>query len=87
MFYRNSPYFDSAPYREGIPAFRETVPQDLAALLKGMQGEFLLTYNDHPRTRELYKGVKFFEVVTRLNTDKLPTANRRPFRQLIIRTY
>jgi hypothetical protein len=35
----------------------------------------------------MYKGFKISEVVTRLNTDKMATANRRPFRQLIIRNY
>ena len=86
-FYCDPPYFGSVPYRKGIPAFMETVHQDLASLLKGIQGKFLLTYNDHPRVRELYKGFKMSEVVTRLNTDKLATANRRPFRQVIIRNY
>ncbi|HYB84958.1 MAG TPA: hypothetical protein VED86_06480 [archaeon] len=52
-----------------------------------VQGKWLLTYNDHPRIRELYEGFKISEVVTRLNTDKMATANRRPFRQLIIRNY
>jgi hypothetical protein len=45
----------------------------------------MLTYNDHPRVRELYKDFKISQAVTHLNTDKTTTANRRPFRQLIIR--
>jgi len=60
---------------------------DLSTLLSKVRGKWLLTYNDHPRIRELYKGYKISEVVTRLNTDKMPTANRRLFRQLIIRNY
>lgn len=59
----------------------------LPKILAKVQGRWLLTYNDHPHIRELYKGFKISEVVTRLNTDKMATANRRPFRQLIIRNY
>jgi hypothetical protein len=35
----------------------------------------------------MYKGFRISEVVTRLNTDKMATANRRPFQQLMIRSY
>jgi hypothetical protein len=51
--------------------------------------KWLLTYNDHPRTWELYKDFNISDAasVIRLNTDKMAIANRRPFRQLIIRYY
>jgi DNA adenine methylase len=86
-YYLDPPYFGSVPYRKGIPPFTETDHVDLARILTKVHGRWLLTYNDHPRIRELYKGFEIFEVVTRLNTDKLATANRRPFRQLIMRNY
>jgi DNA adenine methylase len=85
--YCDPPYYHATPYRKGIPPFTEECHQDLAKILAKVHGKWLLTYNDHPRIRELYKGFKISEVVTRLNTDKLATANRRPFRQLIIRNY
>jgi len=81
------PYYGTVPYRKGIPPFTERSHMELASLLRGIQGKFLLTYNDHPSIRKLYTGFKISEVVTRLNTDKTATANRRPFRQLIIRNY
>ena len=87
MFYCDPPYYSTVPYRKGIPPFREESHVDLATLLSKIQGRFLLTYNDHSRVRELYKAFKVSEVVSRLNTDKMATANRRLFRQLVIRNY
>ena len=86
-FFADPPYYGAVPYRKKIPPFTEQCHIDLAKLLAKVQGKWLLTYNDHPRIRELYDGFKISEVVTRLNTDKMATANRRPFRQLIIRNY
>jgi len=73
-------------YRRKIPLFTEERHLDLDEILARVQGKWL-TYNDHPRIRELYKGFKISEVATRLNTDKMATANRRLQRQLIIRNY
>jgi DNA adenine methylase len=86
-FYCDPLYYGAVPYRKGIPPFMDCDHEDLAKLLANVHGKWLLTYNDHPRIRELYEGFKTYEVVTRLNTDKMATANRRPFRQLIIRNY
>lgn len=36
--------------------------EDLAAILKGIKGRFLLTYNDDPYIRDLYSGCVIEEV-------------------------
>jgi DNA adenine methylase len=81
------PYYGSVPYRKGIPPFTDADHVDLAKVLAKIHGKSLLTYNDYPRIRELYKDFKISEVATRLNTDKMATADRRSFRQVIIRNY
>lgn len=85
--YCDPPYYGAVPYRKKIPPFTEQCHLDLARILAKLRCKWLLTYNDHPRIRELYKGFKTTEVATRLNTDKMATANRRLQRQLIIRNY
>jgi hypothetical protein len=58
-----------------FPPFTEECHLDLAKILAKVHGKWLLTYNDHPRIRKLYRDFKISEVVTRLNTDKSATAN------------
>jgi hypothetical protein len=56
-----------------------------------MQGKWLLTYNDHPRVRELYADFEVKAVSTALNTDNGKRDEslweRRNFHQLIITNY
>lgn len=73
IMYLDSPYYGAGPYRKKIPPFTEQCHVDLAKL----HAKWLLTYNDHSRIRELYKDSEIAEVATRLNTDKMATANRR----------
>jgi len=87
LLYCDPPYYGASAYRRGIPPFTEASHEDLAKLLREIEGKWLLTYNDHPRIRELYKGFKQLKVATRLNTDKMATVNRRLQPQLIIRNY
>jgi DNA adenine methylase len=90
-FYLDPPYFDSTTYRKGIPAFTEQDHEDLAKILAKVQGKWLLTYNDHPRIRELYSDYGIKPVSTALNTDKGKRGEslweRRNFPQLIITNY
>jgi hypothetical protein len=69
----------NVPYR--------AIHQELAALLRGTQGKFLHTYNDHPNIWRRYVGFKVSKVMTRLNTDEMATASHRTFPQLIRRNY
>jgi len=88
FFFLDPPYFGTVPYRKGIKAFTAQDHEDLATLLRDVKGKWLLTYNDHPRIRELYASYGFKTVSTKLNTDKIPQGQkRRSFPQLIIRNY
>lgn len=87
FFFCDPPYYAAAQYRHGTPPFSEADHEALAKLLRDVEGKWLLTYNDHPRIRELYKGFKVIEVATKLNTDKMATVKRRVQRQLIITNY
>jgi DNA adenine methylase len=88
FFYCDPPYFGATPYRKGVKAFTNQDHEDLSSLLHHIPGKWLLTYNDHPRVRELYAGDRTKRVSTALNTDKIPHGQkRRSFPQLIIMNY
>jgi DNA adenine methylase len=88
FFYCDPPYFGATAYRRGIHPFVVKDHNDLTELLHHCQGKWLLTYNDHPRVRELYDGDRTKRVSTALNTDKIPHGGkRRSFPQLIIMNY
>ena len=54
VFFCDPPYFDTFGYTE---AFSLTDHERLATTLYGIKGRFLLTINDHPAVRDLYKGM------------------------------
>jgi DNA adenine methylase len=85
--YVDPPYYEATSYRRGI-IFAAQDHEDLAILLRLAKGKWLLTLNDHPRIRELYRGFSITGVETKLNTFKGRAGFKRPrFRQLIIRNY
>jgi len=86
IFFLDPPYFGTLPYRRCVKAFTVQDHEDLAKLLQGVDGKWLLTYNDDARVRALYKDFEMIEVVTSLNTDKM-ALKRRLQRQLIITNY
>jgi DNA adenine methylase len=85
--YVDPPYYETTSYRRGI-AFTTRDHEDLAILLRLAKGKWLLTLNDQPRIRELYRGFSVTNVETKLHTFKGHAGFKRPrFRQLIIRNY
>jgi DNA adenine methylase len=88
FFYIDPPYFDSTPYRRGLPEFTLKDHQDLATLARSLRGRWLLTYNDCAEVRRLYTGFGTAHVSTCLNTHKVPNGeHRRRLNQLIICNY
>ena len=88
FFYCDPPYFGATPYRTRVHTFTIQDHEDLASLLHHTQGKWLLTYNDHPRVRELYASDRRKTISTALNTDKIPHGKKpRVFPQLIIMNY
>lgn len=59
LFYFDPPYFQAEKYYDGFS------PEDHARLHRcicGLKGQFVLSYNDHPEIRALYKGFNIHEV-------------------------
>jgi len=54
LFFCDPPYWQGADY--GVP-FEWPDHERLARTLRGIKGKFLLTINDHPDIRKLYKGL------------------------------
>jgi DNA adenine methylase len=88
FFYTAPPYFGATLYRRKVHAFTAKDHNDLTSLLHATEGKWQLTYNDHPRIRELYASDRRKVISTALNTDKIPHGQeRRSFPQLIIMNY
>lgn len=83
LFYLDPPYVDTERYYDG--PFCKDDHKRLRDALSGIKGKFILSYNDCPFVRELYKGYRI-EAICRANT--LPgNANRTIFREVIIRNF
>jgi len=59
FFFCDPPYWQAADY--GVP-FEWDDHQRLMKTLKSLKGKFLLTINDHPDIRKLYKGFSRLKV-------------------------
>ncbi len=83
-FYCDPPYLDTAGYQADFGADRHA---QLAAILRGIQGKFLLSINDHPAIRKLYKGctIRTLSVKYSVSRKKTPDATDR--RELLIANY
>jgi len=80
VFYLDPPYLGTAGYR--FP-FGEADHRRLAELLRGIQGRFVLSCNDHPLLRELYAGLRVEQVSVKYSVGQGPM-RARPVRELII---
>ncbi len=58
------PYFGSVAYRRGVKPFTLADHVDLAEMLHHVEWKWLLTYNDHPKVRELYAGFPMMRMST-----------------------
>lgn len=82
LFYLDPPYWETAGYGESFP-FCEY--EKIAELMRAMQGKAILSINDHPNIRELFKGFRIEETSLRYTVGK---ANNRPERgELIVMSW
>tara|TARA_R110002074_G_scaffold253081_1_gene425047 strand:- start:339 stop:1181 length:843 start_codon:yes stop_codon:yes gene_type:complete len=80
LFYLDPPYWDSeTDYGKGLFARKDFAR--LAATLRGIKGDFILSINDTPGVREVFEGFEFEEV--RLNYS-IASAGVTPASELII---
>ncbi len=84
VFYCDPPYFETGGYKID---FTRDDHHRLAELLKNIKGKFLLSINNHPEIRKLYKGLPQLKVKVKYSVarDKSPKARDRE--ELIIANY
>lgn len=84
VFYCDPPYLESAKYKN---PFTIDDHRQLAKSLKAVKGKFLLSINDHPEIRKLYKGLPRLRVKVKYSIarDKSPKARDR--NELVIANY
>lgn len=61
FFYLDPPYYENEPFKYALGAGRH---KDLHDRLGSLEGHWLLSYNDHPEVRKMYKGFRIEEVKT-----------------------
>jgi len=90
FFYADPPYYETEGYYRNVgeDGFTEKDHVRLRDTLMGIEGKFLLSYNDHPFVRELYDapGVHIMEV-SRINNIKQRYDGGCVFNELLIANY
>lgn len=88
FFFIDPPYYGATKYRSRGPQFTTWDHEDLAKILAKVEAKWLLTLNDRPQVRKLYRGYRVTKVDTQMATAKVAAGEKRPrLRQLIIRNY
>jgi DNA adenine methylase len=84
FFYCDPPYIGTAGYRAD---FGRAEHEKLATILKNIKGRFLLSINDHPDARRLYKGFRIVPINTRYTVTRNKDAAALSRRELLITNY
>lgn len=84
VFYCDPPYLNVGGYKE---QFRPEDHDRLAAILKTIKGKFLLTINNHPKIRALYKNYPRLKVKVRYSVSRDKSSKARDRTELIITNY
>ena len=85
FFYLDPPYFGCENYY-GDGIFSRDDFKKLSDILKTLKGKFILSINDHPKTREIFKGFKIAKVKTNYNAGAWIGKNK-PVTELLISNY
>ncbi len=83
LFYLDPPYYGTEKYY--AEPFGEEEHLRFKECLEAVKGRFLLSYNDCPKIRELYKNYTILEAVR--NNNLAAKAGGRQYKELIIRNY
>lgn len=84
LFYLDPPYLGTERYYDS--PFNREDHQRLKAVLSGIKGRFILSYNDDPLIRELYAEYRI-ESVVRPSTLSGNGNNQQPYSEVIIRNF
>ena len=82
LFYLDPTYYKAESYYEA--SFSEEDHLRLANVLNKIKGKFVLSYNDEPFIRSLYRDYSIYDI-TRIN--QLNGGKRSPYREVIIKNY
>jgi len=85
FFYLDPPYFGTENYYVG-GSFSRKDHERLAELLKGVEGKWLLSYNDHPTLRELYKDF-YITQTPEIGYSLSSSSRQKKLREIIITNY
>jgi DNA adenine methylase len=84
VFYCDPPYLDASDYKNH---FELREHQQLAALLGKIKGKFLLSINDHPDIRTLYRDYPRLKVKVKYSIARDKTSEARDRIELLIANY
>lgn len=84
FFYCDPPYYQTAGYAS---EFTLAHHRQLAAALKAIKGKFLLSINDHPTIRKLYKGMTIRKIETKYTVARDKTIAAKNRNELLIANY
>lgn len=85
FFFLDLPYLGMTGYRKGFGLKQH---KQLRLSLEELQGKWVLTINDHPTVRTMYRGYEMRETQTSLAAEKLEQNEKRSeLKQLIIQNY
>jgi len=81
--YLDPPYFGCENYY-GDGIFSRDDFKTLSDILKTLRGKFILSINDHPKTREIFRGFKVSRVRILYTA---PKGKNKPVTELLISNY
>lgn len=84
VFYCDPPYLESAAFK--VP-FDTNDHERLATGLRNIKGKFLLSINDHPKIRGLYKGLPRLKVKVKYSVARDKSPQSRDRTELVIANY
>ena len=87
FFYCDPPYSKGCGYE--VTSTADFDHERLRDVLKGIKGRFLLSYDDSPKVRELYKGFEMVEVerLNGINNRQGADRENKIFKELLIANY
>lgn len=84
VFYCDPPYLDAPGYKAVFTADNH---RRLAAILKSIKGKFLLSINNHPKIRSLYRGLPRLKVKVKYSVSRDKSSKARDRTELVIANY
>lgn len=84
VFYCDPPYLEASDYIANLDLSDH---ERLAELLQSIKGKFLLSINNHPRIRKLYKGFPMLTVVVKYSVSRDKSSKAHDRIELVIANY